>query len=352
MRAAVYHGRRDIRVQDVPVPRLTSDTDVILDVLACGVCGTDAAEWSAGPSFVPLDRPHPASGHLGPMILGHEFAGLVRSVGAEVTTVVPGQLVVSGSGMWCGSCRPCRAGKTNLCVHRWVVGLNADGGLAEQVRVPERILVGAPAGLDPHSAAMAQSVSVGVHAVRRSGLRAGQRVLVIGVGGVGGFVVAASRSRHPGALVALDVNESRLTTASSLGASHVLNARATDVLTDALAITDGEGFDVVVEASGAPASLATATSLVASGGTVLLLGLHHPPSSIDLHSLALREVSLLTSVAQINDVDVAAAAGLLATTDLAATVLGEVVDLDDVVSGAIAPLAANAAPGKMIVRLP
>jgi threonine dehydrogenase-like Zn-dependent dehydrogenase len=177
-------------------------------------------------------------------------------------------------------------------------------------------------------------------------------VLVIGVGGVGGFVVAASRSRHPGALVALDVNESRLTTASSLGASHVLNARATDVLTDALAITDGEGFDVVVEASGAPASLATATSLVASGGTVLLLGLHHPPSSIHLHSLALREVSLLTSVAQINDVDVAAAAELLATTDLAATVLGEVVDLDDVVSGAIAPLAANAAPGKMIVRLP
>lgn len=352
MRAAVFHGRRDIRVQDVSAPRLQADTDVVLDVLACGVCGTDAAEWTTGPTFVPLHRPHPGSGHEGPTILGHEFAGVVRSVGTAVSSLVPGQLVVSGGGMWCGTCRPCLLGKSNLCVDRWVVGLNADGGLAEQVRVPAKILVPAPAGLDPVAAAMAQSVSVGVHAVERCGLGPGQRVLVSGVGGVGGFVVAAARLHDPVVLVAIDINESRLSAAQSLGATHLIDARSPDLQQAAMSITDGQGFDVVIEASGAPASLAMATALVAAGGTVLLLGLHHPPSTIDLHSLALREVSLLTSVAQINDVDVAAAAQLLATTPLAKIVLGSLVDLDDVVEGAIAPLAANTAPGKMIVRLP
>src|ERR1700730_2636202 len=126
MLAAVYHGQRDVRVEERPDPGPIGAHDVRLKVIRAGLCGTDAGEFAYGPVMVPLSARHPGSGHLGPTIIGHEFVGEIEEGGAGVEAFVPGQRVVPGAGMWCGACRWCRAGRPNLCAQYFTLGLNAD----------------------------------------------------------------------------------------------------------------------------------------------------------------------------------------------------------------------------------
>ncbi|HVT66738.1 MAG TPA: alcohol dehydrogenase catalytic domain-containing protein, partial [Trebonia sp.] len=177
MRAAMFYDRRDIRIEEVPPPVLRADTDVLVEVLACGICGTDASEWAHGPLFAPLAARHPASGHQGPTVLGHELLGRVAAVGPAVSGLRPGDRVVSGGGVWCGECRWCRAGRYNLCAQWWVIGLDAHGALAEQVVVPAKILVPVPRDLPDRAAVLAQPLAVASHAVNRAAISAGSRVL-------------------------------------------------------------------------------------------------------------------------------------------------------------------------------
>jgi threonine dehydrogenase-like Zn-dependent dehydrogenase len=125
MKAAVYHGRGDIRIKSVPEPAKPAPGEVVLEVLRSAICGTDSAEWSRGPL---LARP--------PVILGHEFVGRVVEVGDGVTEVAVGDRVVSGAGVSCGRCEWCRAGRINLCAAYYTLGLHANGGLAERVATP------------------------------------------------------------------------------------------------------------------------------------------------------------------------------------------------------------------------
>jgi (R,R)-butanediol dehydrogenase / meso-butanediol dehydrogenase / diacetyl reductase len=348
MQAAVFHGRRDVRVEDVAAPAVKGGTDVLLDVLACGICGTDAAEWAHGPLFVPLAEPHPGSGHRGPTVLGHELVGRVRAVGPSVCGLTVGDVVVSGGGSWCGECHWCQAGRYNLCQDWWVIGLSADGALAEQVVAPEHILVPVPPGLPPTTAVLAQPLAVAVHAVSRSGLAAGNRVLVIGSGAIGSLVVAACAARQLDVLVAVDINPDQLAMAAALGASATFLADATLPARVAAAVPDGS-FDVVIETSGTAAGLATATALVERGGTILVAGLQEPPSELDLHDLARREISLITTLSQINPVDVPAALRLLENPAIAATLVRHVIGLEDVVTAGIEPLHRGELIGKAII---
>ena len=130
MKAARYHGRLDIRIEDVPAP-VPADDELLLEVAAVGICGTDAAEFAHGPTMFPIDHAHAVTGHRGPMIPGHEFAGTVVAAGRDVSGFAEGDLVTSGAGVSCGVCGNCRAGRTNLCDRYFTIGLNRDGALAE-----------------------------------------------------------------------------------------------------------------------------------------------------------------------------------------------------------------------------
>src|SRR5438270_8007537 len=128
MKAAIYHGPKDIRIGSVPEPQAPAASEVILEVLRAAICGTDSAEWDHGPI---LARP--------PVVLGHEFVGRVIAAGSEVQDFAPGDRVVSGAGISCGRCEWCRAGRTNLCAHYHTLGLHLNGGLAEFVATPAAI---------------------------------------------------------------------------------------------------------------------------------------------------------------------------------------------------------------------
>jgi len=350
MKAAVYHGNRDIRIESVPEPGQPGPNEVILEVLRGAVCGTDVTEYLHGPHFAPLTQRHPASGHLGPMILGHEFVGRVIEVGPEVDGLTVGQRVTPGAGMWCGRCEWCRSGRTNLCAHYYTLGLHTHGGLAELVKAPARMCRPVPAACSDDAAAMAQPLAVALHAVRRSGAQPGQTVALMGVGGIGAFILAAARAQGLSPIIALDVDDERLATASALGATFIINARREDPLRQIHELTEGAGVHVFIEASGAPHGPRMALEATRRGGQVLLVGLQAEPCALDLHQVVLREVNIATTVAHVCDVDLPESLSILATTHLASTVLDRVIPLEGLVNEGLLAMSEGRARGKIVVN--
>lgn len=348
MRAAVYYGERDVRIEDRARPRPATG-ELLVRVSLCGICGTDAGEFAHGPRLFPLEARHPASGHLGPMTMGHEFVGRVEEIGAGVGEDWLGRRVASGAGVSCGSCAWCVAGRTNLCASYWTVGLNADGGLAEYVRVPAATCVVIADDCKDEAAALAQPLAVGLHAARRTKVQPSDAVVLIGAGAIGSFVVAALSATAPRALIAIDVDRSRLDSARALGASHVVDARSADIKDVVAELTDGRGADVVIEATGASGGAQRAIDLAARGGRMLQLGLPPEPQPLDLAAMTLREIDIRTSAAHVCAQDLPAALDLLTTRGIASLLLDRVVPLERVVSDGLEAMLGGTARGKILV---
>jgi (R,R)-butanediol dehydrogenase/meso-butanediol dehydrogenase/diacetyl reductase len=290
------------------------------------MCGTDATDWKAGPMTFPVNRRHPVTGHEGPMIIGHEFIGEVVEQGVGAVTPV-GTLVASGAGVSCGRCERCAEGRTNLCRAYYTLGLNTAGGMAEFVAVPERTLAAVPDGLSPDAAGLAQPLAVGLHAARRAGVRDGDRVVLIGAGAIGTFVLAGLRSLADVDLTVVDFAGARLERAARLGAARCIEA-GPDAAAAAMAAVGPPGADVVIEASGAPGQLAVAIALTRPGGVILQVGLPSQPQEIDVWSLVMQEKTLQTTLAHVCGEDLAPALDLLATTPLAEELLESVHPLE------------------------
>jgi (R,R)-butanediol dehydrogenase/meso-butanediol dehydrogenase/diacetyl reductase len=352
MRAAVYHGRRDVRIETVATPTHPGPGEVILRVRACAICGTDVSEFLHGPLMVPLATRHPASGHVGPTILGHEFVGQVVAAG-EGSELGEGTRVVPGAGYWCGVCRWCLERRPNLCASYYVFGLHAHGGLASYARVPAKMCHAVPDGCPDEWAAMAQPCAIALHATRRSGARPGDTVVLIGVGGIGSFLLAALRALGIETIIALDVAQERLSTASRLGATRTLLAGedAQESSSTIRGWTAGQGADVVIEASGAPLATQLALSCARRGGSVLQVGLPEEPTRLPLRQFTVPEINLITTNGHVCDTDLPQALALLAGTDLARTILGRVIPLEELVDEGLLALAERRTRGKVVVTL-
>jgi (R,R)-butanediol dehydrogenase/meso-butanediol dehydrogenase/diacetyl reductase len=343
VRAAVFRAPGDVRIESVPEPAAPGPGELLIKVSKAALCGTDSAEWDHGPL---LARP--------PVILGHEFTGTVVAAGPDATGAgpggfAPGSRVVSGAGISCGTCAWCIAGRTNLCASYQTLGLHRDGGLAEYVLSPASICRAVPGELDDVGAAMAQPLAVALHAARRGKAGPGRSCVVIGAGGIGAFIVAATAALGADPLIAVDIADGRLATAAELGATHLVNAERGDPVQAVLAAAGPEGAHVVIEASGAPASPAAALAMVRRGGDVVIVGLQAHPFGIDLFSVATRELDLHGTLAHVCGEDLSEAVSVLAGTPLAATVLGDVIPLGDLVDGGLRPLAERKAHGKIVV---
>jgi 2-desacetyl-2-hydroxyethyl bacteriochlorophyllide A dehydrogenase len=338
MKAAVYHGRRDIRIESVPEPTDPAPGELVLEVVRAAICGTDSSEWAHGPM---LTRP--------PVTLGHEFVGRVVSIGEGVGGVSHGDRVVSGAAVSCGHCEWCRAGRTNLCSTYLTLGLQLDGGLAQLVKTPAAVCRRVPDECSDDAAAMAQPLAVALHALRRTTIQPGNACVVIGVGGIGSFILGAAAAKGVAPLIAVDIDDQRLQTARILGAETVIDARSQDVVAAVLEVTGGDGAHVVVEASGAPGSPEIAVQSTRRGGRVLIVGLQPTPVEIDLFALTTREVEIRTAVAHVCDVDLPESLEIISSGNLARTVLDRVIPLDGLVELGIRPLVERTARGKIIV---
>jgi (R,R)-butanediol dehydrogenase/meso-butanediol dehydrogenase/diacetyl reductase len=311
MRAVVFHGAHDVRVEKVAIP-LPGPGEILLKVVSVGVCGTDAHEFESGPHMFPTSTPHAHSGHSGPMVMGHEFAGRVVSHGPGVSSFGFNELVVCGAGVSCGDCIQCDRGRTNLCERYWTVGLQADGGLAEYVVAPANICFSADEwGLSEHLAGMCQPMAIAVHATRRGRLTPDDQVIILGAGGIGAFLVSAAAT-VTSTVAVVDLDSERLDIALSNGAKFIHQASGND---DVAALKRNWGIrpTVVFEVSGTPAGLRAANQWLEPGGRLVLVGLQDGEQLLHYRSTSLVEHELIGTNAHVASEDMPRALEILAS---------------------------------------
>ena len=261
MPAAVFEGAGRLAIRERPRPVLERPSDVVLDVEACGICGSDLAILAVPPG-------HPATPGV---VLGHEMVGRVAQAGDEAGDLRPGDRVVVAPNVSCGACRYCRRGLRLHCERFTTHGIFVDGGLAPHVRVPVSACHPIAAGLPRHVAALAEPLSTVVHGVRRAEPFPGETAVVIGAGPVGLMYIALLRLAGL-RVVALEPAERRAALARAMGAAEVLDPRADDAGAVVRDLTDGLGADLLVDAVGS--QLGPALELVRTAGRIVLFGVN------------------------------------------------------------------------------
>ena len=290
MLAAVYRGRNDVRLEEVPVPEIGTG-ELLVEVHSCGICGTDLKKIATG-------------SHSAPRIFGHETSGIVAAVGAEVTGFQPGERVIVFHHIPCGECFYCRKKVFAQCPVYKQVGASAGfepsgGGFAEYVRVMDWIVkkgvVRIPKGVSFEKACFVEPVNTCLKAIESLRLEADDKVLVMGAGPMG-TILAWLASRTGAQVVSSDLFPQRLKIAQGFGVAEVITAGQTNPVERLRELTDGRGADAVILAVGGNALIRTAMDAVRPGGKVMLFAQTvHSDGSFDPAAVCVDEKALIGS---------------------------------------------------------
>jgi (R,R)-butanediol dehydrogenase/meso-butanediol dehydrogenase/diacetyl reductase len=326
MKALRWHGREDVRLDEVPEAAVDGLANCLIAVSLCGVCGTDIAEYRAGPTMI-WPTPHPLSGRQAPLTLGHELVGVLVEGGSADGSIQPGARVTIDACLRCGRCGACRRGDYHRCRHGGSVGLHSDGGFAPLVAVPDYTLVAVPDQVSDVQAALTEPFAVALHALERAGLGGGDDVLVLGFGPIGAATALIARALGATPYV-VEPSQARRQRAEELGLRTIdggedLPKRARRTLGDG-------GPPVVVDSTGVAAVTPLAVECAARGGRVVLVGLPNAPSEVDTRRLTLFERSLVGSLGYRYDLPRVLAMVAAGTLD-PAPVVGNTVPLAEVV---------------------
>ena len=346
MKALVYHGNKDLRVEDVPEPS-PAPGQVKLRVDYCGICATDVEEYLYGPVFIFGDTPNPITGKKMPVITGHEVTGTVVELGGGVSNLRVGQRAVLYGVLTCGVCWWCTHGQNHQCPSMAAVGFGIDGGLAEYLVWPASQVIPLPSNVTSEQAALVEPGSVALHAVRRGRIQRGECVAVLGVGTVGILAMQAAKAR--GARVyAVDRRQMSLDLAKRLGADAVINSESADAARALLELTDGVGPDVVIDAAGGRDTPRLAIQWARRGGRVVLVAIYTAVTEVDFTTVVAAETEILGSIAyQQSDVEEVVrlvASGALQTAPL----ISDRIPLEDVVDRGFARMMS---PAKDVFRI-
>lgn len=293
----MWHGARDVRVEDVSLPDAPPPGHVRIEVEWCGVCGTDVSEYVAGPILV-RGTPHPLTGRSIPVVLGHELSGRVAEADPG-SGFGPGDLVTSDAALRCNACEWCLGGRSNVCPLGGSIGLNSDGALAELVDLPAYLLHRVPPDVPADLAALAEPVAVAIHALRRGEQTIGDDVAVFGAGPIGLATVIAARAAGAARIFAVEPNEHRRTIALRLGASDAAAPdEAREVVYEG---TEGRGVHVAVESAGSADAAESALRSVRRGGRLVLAGIHKAPATLDLRRIVLYERDVVGALGYAGD---------------------------------------------------
>lgn len=291
MRAAVYHGQQDVRIENRPEPELKPDA-VRLDIGAAGICGSDLHEYVAGPIFVPTENPHPLTGETAPVTMGHEFSGIVREVGENVTELSTGDRVAVNPILSCSDCRYCNTGQQNLCESLGFIGLSGGGGgFAEQIVVPAQNAIPLREGMSLIEGALVEPFSVGVHAVRQSGLQLGDDVVITGAGPIGLTVVQSARAAGAERIFVSEPNDDRRQFAAESGADVTVDPTKESMETVVTAETD-VGADVGFEVSGVEAAMNQVIESTKRGGHTTVVSVFEERAELDPNDISMFERSM------------------------------------------------------------
>lgn len=298
MKAARWHGIKDIRVEDVPEPGPKAG-EVKIKVAWTGICGSDLHEYLAGPIFVPVEQNHPLSHDKAPITMGHEYCGTITELGAGVTGLAIGDRVAIEPIFACGTCAACLEGKYNLCDSLGFVGLSGGhGGFAAHSVVPARMVHKMPEGLSMEQGALVEPAAVALHAVRLSKIRAGDKAAVFGAGPIGLLVVEALRVAGASEIHVVEPSEVRRRKALELGATAVIDPTATDAVAAIRAATGG--VHVAFEVTGVPQVLPQCIDATRHEGQVLIVSIWEKAAAFQPNTVVLKERQLQGTIAYRN----------------------------------------------------
>jgi (R,R)-butanediol dehydrogenase/meso-butanediol dehydrogenase/diacetyl reductase len=303
MKAALYYGKEDIRVEEVDEPEVRPGTVKIAPSFN-GICGSDLHLFHEGPiPPAPTARePHPISGETLPVVLGHEFSGVVEEIGKGVEGLAVGDSVVVEPLMVDGTCPACRAGKYNLCEQMGFIGISGRGGGLSDHIVVERRWVHPVGDMPLDHAAMIEPLAVALHSVKHAGVQAGQTAVVGGAGPIGLLVAAVLKAKGMATIVS-EVSTARREKALSSGVADVVVDPAREDLRAVIAErTRGAGADVAFDAAGAAAVVDQLLDVLGAGGRLEVVAIHTKPVALDLTAkLTMQDRVLGSSIGYAND---------------------------------------------------
>ena len=290
MKALVLEEYNKLVYEDVPDPELKNNV-VLVKVMACGICGSDV---------------HGLDGSTGrripPMIMGHEASGIIVKTGADVKGWMAGDRVTFDSTVYPLDDWFTLEGKYNLSDKREVLGVSPgtykrDGAFAEYIAIPMHILYKIPENVTFEQAAMVEAVAVALHSINVSGVKTGDKCVVVGAGMIGIFIMKLLRMSGASEIVAIDINPERLEDAKKAGADHIFLASDSDLDEKVKAITNNRGADISFEAVGLSDPVNTAIDILRKGGTAVLVGNISQKTEFPLQKVVTRELKVLGSCA-------------------------------------------------------
>ncbi len=265
IKAGVMHGIDDVRIDDVPMPQI-KDGEVLIKMKAVGICGSDVHYYKHGGigDYI-VEKP---------MILGHESAGEIVEAANDVKGLKLGDRVAIEPGYTCRKCIYCKTGRYNLCPDvTFMATPPIDGALVEYVAWPADFVFTLPENMTYEHGALMEPLAVGMHAVRRSRLIAGESVVVLGAGTIGLVTILSAKAAGAGQIIVADLEDIRLDMAAKLGATHTINAGKEDTRKVVNELTQGFGAEIVFETAGSVPTTQQTIELAARGGRIVWVGL-------------------------------------------------------------------------------
>lgn len=270
MKAARFYGIRDIKVEDVPKPQITSGDEVLIKVKVAGICGSDISKYSkTGP-------------HIPGEIFGHECSGEVVELGINVKNFKVGDSVAVCPALPCFECDECKQGLYSRCENVAIIGNKEIGGcFAEYMKINSRNLLKLPEEIDYETAAGIEPACIAGHGLYRTGIKVGDTVAVIGTGSIGLLLIQWAKIFGATKVIAIDIFDEKLRIAKDLGADIVINSKDCDAIEKIKEITNNHGVDIAMESAGTPFTCAQVLSLAKKGGTVLYAGVPYGEVTFD-----------------------------------------------------------------------
>jgi len=286
VKAVVWNGPEEMAIEDVPEPEIAPGT-VIVHPDAAGICGSEIEGY--------LGR---MGNRTPPLVMGHEFAGTVTEIGDGVDESLLGRVVAVNPLSYDGTCLLCRAGQTNLCPNRKLVGIHSPGGFAEYTQAPADNVYPLPDGVEARTGALAEPLANGVHAARLGLVveHPVEHAVVVGAGTIGLMCLQAAVLEGIPNVAVVEPYEARRDQALALGATAVYSSG--EEVSEALeGPTEGVGADLVLDAVGAEVTRRMALDLVRPGGRIVFIGLHDDDTTLGFHDVVRGQIDLQGSYA-------------------------------------------------------
>jgi 2-desacetyl-2-hydroxyethyl bacteriochlorophyllide A dehydrogenase len=314
LKTVTLNGPGNLEIVEKPVP-VPGPEEALVRIKYCGICGSDLHAFENG--FL-----------LPGLTIGHEFSGIIESVGDNCDCRAPGEYVTGNNIIGCGNCSSCRKGLDNLCLEMRRLGITDQGAMAEYAVIPAKDLVKLPKDVSLEQAALTEPLSVGLHAINKININRDDKYLILGAGTIGLVVLALLKYLGVENVVVVEPNPERGAIAKRMGAAKVINPEITKVNREINSLTDNRGMNVVFECAGLPETIQEACSLGVAGATVVVLGICYQPVKLNFLNLVTQEINIITAFGKTSK-EFREAAGLIA---------GGLVDLSPLITG-IVPVA-------------